>query len=217
VSVFACVFVFIAQLGCSHRTFELNKLEDYFQTQKVVMKVEKNTLEVDVSESQLIKKKKESMGVNWISAEPISSVGAIIALRITEENNFSSFDSIAINVVSNNTIKRYSYSYKNVKEITAFFETCEQFGEIRQKSDYNQVKPFISDRILKSVSVTELTQFLHKAFLEEAIIKTELVGFKIANDMATLYIDYYYKSGPQTYAITFVIDGDGKIAGIELP
>ena len=126
-------------------------------------------------------------------------------------------DRIVIDIEVNDEFEKYVFPCDQVRQVNDFFKVCQDFGSMPDKLSYESIKPFFGDKILASTSKPQLLAFIDHYFLKEKIIRTELIGFKIINNMATLYINYYYQSGPQTYAITFALNSSERIEGITVP
>lgn len=208
--------VIITLIGCTDKSIATKEVEQYFQAEGTKSVVHNKTIEIEVVGSKLIEKQKQKLGENWVSSEPISSVGAFIAFKEIGHSNISKPDTIVLSIKEEGRAQTYSYSYEHLTQVNEFLKICQEFGNTKNKTNFDSVYHFLGERILQTASKSQIQDFLNSNFLDEEVKKTELVGFKIAGGTATLYVDYYYTSGPQTYAITFALGGDKKIEGITL-
>jgi hypothetical protein len=210
-------FVVIILCSCDQEQLQTTELKEYFRTNDITANVDNSILNVKVENSNLVEEKRRLQGARWLSAEPITSVGAVIALGIVDQMDASKIDSMVLNVELDNKFNRYAYSFRQLQEVKNYFETCKKFGKVVTKENYEDIAHYLGNKIVKANSSEQVKMFLDKIFLRQQITKTDLIGFKIGNDnTVTLYIDYYYPSGPQTYALSFDFNTDDKISGIAI-
>lgn len=211
------LFVTIIE-SCTQSSISFNnqELKDYFETQDIHIIRKGTTLHVQVSNSQLVTSKLAGSNANEeYSLEQFASIGAYFASKNIVQNGI---DSISIDIKRDNIETNFGYRLNDVNQIQQFADTSIHFAKLIADKKFADAKLMFSDEILKNDTSGQVDQLFRDYFSFGTIKDAKLIGFKIDQGIAGLYINIYYdKNKGQTYIFSFILNDGKKIAGISIP
>jgi len=198
----------------SNPSYDKKNLEAYFRTRKIEVNKISDKLIITVTDSGIEQEVKRV----WSTFEGVCAVGALSSLSEIQQKGLK-VDSVLISLKSSNGVERYGYSLRDLREISVALNTCNTFTKMITEEKYDSAKALLGDEILTQFSdPAQLTEQLSKIFIHDKVVQRILIGFKIENQLAALYLNVYYeKEKPRTYVYSFRMEGDGKIMGIRNP
>jgi len=209
------VFIFGCQTS-SNKLLDTKELENYFETTEIETLAKGKTLEVIISNSEFIRREHQKKQTKWSTAEAFSSIGALI---VNHNLNNNKIDTTILSLKFDNAKESYKYSVLELKQIEKYTNNSIQFLNAWGRKDFHVAQSYLGKEILNIYpTVEEIKKALSPVFLTNSINKSELIAFKISDNVVSLYINAYYdNNAAQTYIFNFFLLGDGKIVGITVP